>query len=172
MRGVSQEHVWNLAHGRRRAAFQKTVRSKNSFRISPAPQTEEKLMKIKRYQLQAAALSLLVFTICGPATQRLYAQQAAPDNTRTNRNDQAPTADQQKMNASDREMTQKIRKAIQQDKTLSTSGHNVKIVTQNGRVTLRGPVRSDDEKAHIRQRAVEIAGADHVDDQLEIAEKK
>jgi osmotically-inducible protein OsmY len=89
-----------------------------------------------------------------------------------NRGDQSPaavTADQQKMNKSDRILTQNIRKAVIADKSLSTYGHNVKIISQNGAVTLRGPVRSDDEKKAIIAHAVEVAGsADKVTDQLTV----
>ena len=83
-----------------------------------------------------------------------------------------PTADQQKNNASDRMMTQKIRKAVMADKSLSTYAHNVKIITQNGMVTLKGPVRSDEEKHAIEAKAIEIAGnASMVDDQLSVQPK-
>jgi hyperosmotically inducible protein len=98
-----------------------------------------------------------------------FAQQ--PDNTKVNKQDRAadaPTADQQKNNLSDRELTQKIRKAVIADKTLSTYAHNVKIIAQNGAVTLKGPVRSDDEKKTIMAKAAEIAGADKVTDQISV----
>lgn len=81
----------------------------------------------------------------------------------------SPTADQQKNNVGDREMTQKIRKAVMADKSLSTSAHNVTIITQNGMVTLRGVVRSDAEKNAIGAKAVEIAGsASNVSNQLTV----
>ena len=100
----------------------------------------------------------------------IFAQQ--PDNTRANK-DNAPTADQQKMNVGDREMTQKIRKAVIADKSLSTYAHNVKIITQNGTVTLKGPVRSEEEKKAIKDHAVEVAGdASKVDDQLSVKPKQ
>jgi hyperosmotically inducible periplasmic protein len=54
-----------------------------------------------------------------------------------------------KMNAADRTLTQKIRKSVMADKSLSTYAHNVKIISQDGMVTLKGPVRSDDEKKTI-----------------------
>ena len=98
--------------------------------------------------------------------------QPAPDNTKVNRDQTPPTADQQKMNASDRAITQQIRKAIHQDTSLSTYGHNVKVITQDGKVTLRGPVRSDDEKSNIEAKAVTVAGKDNVTDQLTIAPAK
>ena len=98
-----------------------------------------------------------------------FAQQ--PDNTGANK-DNSPTADQQKMNVGDREMTQKIRKAVVADKSLSTYAHNVKIITQNGMVTLKGPVRSEEEKKTIEAKAIEVAGdASKVDDQLSVKPK-
>lgn len=69
----------------------------------------------------------------------------APDNTKMNAGDQT-TADQQKEKRSDREITKQIRQAIIHDKSLSTYAHNVTIITQDGVVTIKGPVRSDEEK--------------------------
>jgi hyperosmotically inducible protein len=77
------------------------------------------------------------------------AQEPAPDNTKVNERDKSkaePTADQQKENLPDREITRQIRRSIMQDKSLSTYAHNVKVISQKGMVTLRGPVRSDEEK--------------------------
>src|SRR5580765_3089356 len=75
--------------------------------------------------------------------------QTPADNTKVNQRDRekgAATADQQKENASDREITQKIRQALMADKSLSTYAHNVKVIAQDGQVTLKGPVRTEDEK--------------------------
>ncbi len=99
---------------------------------------------------------------------------AAPDNTTMNQRDKnadEPTADRQKDNRSDREITQQIRKAITNDKSLSTYAHNVKVVTQNGQVTLKGPVRSDEEKRAIEAKATEIAGESKVTSELDIKAK-
>src|SRR5437660_6048388 len=88
--------------------------------------------------------------------------QDKPDNTKTNQADRQagePTADQQKNNKSDRETTKEIRKSIQSDKSLSTYAHNVKVIAQNGTVTLKGPVRSDEEKKIIQDKAAAVAGA-------------
>lgn len=98
--------------------------------------------------------------------------QTPPDNTKQNKDQTSPTADQQKMNPADRAITQKIRKAIHEDTTLSTYAHNIKIITQDGKVTLRGPVRSDDEKTNIEAKAIAVAGQGNVTDQLEIAPPK
>jgi osmotically-inducible protein OsmY len=95
-----------------------------------------------------------------------------PDNSATNKRDRsqgAVTADQQKMNKSDRDMTRDIRKSIMADKGLSTYAHNVKIISQNGMVTVKGPVKSDDEKRAVIAKAVAVAGsADKVTDQVSV----
>jgi hyperosmotically inducible periplasmic protein len=102
-------------------------------------------------------------------------QQTAPDNTKANKNDRygsATTADRQKMNAADTDLTKKIRTALRDDKTLSTYAQNIKIISQDGKVTLKGPVRSDDEKAGIEAKAVAIAGEGNVTNQLKVAPPK
>jgi osmotically-inducible protein OsmY len=95
-------------------------------------------------------------------------QQTAPDNTENNKDQTKPTADQQKMDSSDSAITQKIRKSIHDDTTLSTYAHNIKIITQNGKVTLRGPVKSEDEKSNLEAKAVSVAGQENVIDQLAV----
>lgn len=102
-------------------------------------------------------------------------QQAAPDNSKNNQGDAsagAMTADKQAMNPADRELTKKIRKSIMQDKTLSTYAHNIKIISQDGKVTLKGPVNSDDEKSNIQSKAAAIAGADNVTNNLQVTPAK
>ena len=99
-------------------------------------------------------------------------QQPAADNTKKNQDQVPPTADQQKMNTPDRTITQRIRKSIHQDKSLSTYAHNIKIVTQAGKVTLRGPVMSEEEKAALEDKAAAVAGKGNVTNQLEIAPSK
>ena len=95
-----------------------------------------------------------------------------PDNTKANKGDaskSATTADQQKMNADDADMTKKIRKSVIADKSLSAYAHNVKIITQNGKVTLKGPVRSEEEKQTIATKAADVAGgASNVDNELTV----
>jgi len=107
----------------------------------------------------------------GWALAQTASQDVPADNTKMNQGDQKasqPTADQQKDAHADLHMTQQIRKAIVQDKSLSTYAHNVKIITQNGQVTLKGPVRSDDEKRALEAKAIEIAGAGNVNDELNV----
>jgi osmotically-inducible protein OsmY len=101
-------------------------------------------------------------------------QSPAPDNTKVNQGDQNKsnaTADRQLENKSDREVAQQIRQAVMNDKSLSTYAHNVKIISQNGVVTLKGPVRTDDERRAIEKIAVAIVGQDKVTSQLEVKPK-
>jgi len=101
--------------------------------------------------------------------------QPSADNTKMNaqdRNNGQPTADQQKHDLTDRDITRQIRQSVIKDKTLSTYAHNVKIISQNGMVTLRGPVRSDDEKRAIEADAVAVVGQDKVTDELQVKAKQ
>ena len=91
------------------------------------------------------------------------------DNTRMNKADQKntqPTAQNQSNEKADREPAAAVRKAIVRDKSLSTNAHNVKVVAKDGTVTLRGPVRSDDEKTKVSQLTRQVEGVSNVDDQL------
>ncbi len=109
----------------------------------------------------------------GVALQFGWAQQ--PDNTGVNKEDRsgaAATADSQKENHNDRYLTQQIRKAVMADKSLSTYAHNVKVISQDGAVTLKGPVRSDDERKSIIAKAEQIAGQGRVTDQLSVKETR
>jgi hyperosmotically inducible protein len=115
----------------------------------------------------------LGFLTCGSISLR--AQSPAADNTKVNKRDRSKaeaTADQGKNNQSDVEIMQKIRKAVMDDKSLSTYAHNVKIISQDGKVTLKGPVRSEDEKRAIEQKATDVAGAGNVVDQITIKSTK
>jgi hyperosmotically inducible periplasmic protein len=120
--------------------------------------------------LYAAVIACLLLAGHVPA-MRAQDSTSQADNTRNNKGDQ-PTADQQKENTTDRQITQRIRSAVVKDKDLSTYAHNIKIITQNGEVTLKGPVRTEQEKESIESKAAEVAGSGHVTDQLEIAPKQ
>ena len=94
------------------------------------------------------------------------------DNTETNKRDRgerAVTAGDQDNGERDLGMTVKIRKAVVADKSLSTNGHNVKIIARDGHVTLRGPVASAVERAEIGRQAEAVAGVGHVTNDLEVA---
>jgi hyperosmotically inducible periplasmic protein len=112
---------------------------------------------------------VLVFAF---VTASLAVSAQAPDNTQVNKRDRAAgeaTADQQKNNRTDLDLTKDIRKSIMDDKSLSTYAHNVKVISQNGTVTLKGPVKSADEKNSVVLKAVSIAGgADKVVDQMSV----
>src|SRR3984893_3575467 len=115
----------------------------------------------KRSQTSAIVLALALSVSWVPSRAQSATSQAQPDNTKVNKRDKNPneaTADQQKMNAADRNLTARIRKSVMADMTLSTYAHNVKIISQNGIVTLKGPVRSADEVKSIVAKAVEVAG--------------
>ena len=132
------------------------------------------MMKVALYNL-VRPLLVGVFVI-GTLAAASGKQAASPqaDNTKINNRDRdanQPTADQQKETRSDRELSQQIRKAIANDKSLSTYAHNVKVITQNGTVTLKGPVKSEEEKKAVEAKAAEIAGEQKVTSQLEIKSK-
>jgi len=99
---------------------------------------------------------------------------SASDNTQLNqrdRNPNEPTADKQQNNRSDRDITQQIRKSITSDKTMSEYARNIKVITQNGQVTLKGPVRTDDEKSAIEEKAKAVAGEGNVTNDLTVKPK-
>ena len=95
------------------------------------------------------------------------------DNTKINKRDSSPsefTADQQGQTEEDIEITQKIRQAVVDDESLSINAQNVKIITIDGVVTLKGPVGSKEEKMVIEERAAQIAGKENVRNEIDIAD--
>lgn len=128
--------------------------------------------------VKATFWAVLLASALGISSMLVIAQEPAgqepapaPDNTKVNKRDQSktePTADQQKENPSDRDITRRIRRAILKNKSLSSYAHNVKIITQDGMVTLKGPVRSEEEKQAVEAKAKEVAGADKVTNELEV----
>lgn len=127
-------------------------------------------------QMLLGALALLVFggypgTV--PAADRAMEApaQTAPDNTGRNVRDRSGdtlTPGDQSENQADLTLTQRIRRELMADKSLSTDAKNVKIITINGIVTLRGPVNTVKEKSTIEAKAQSIAGTTNVDSQLEV----
>ena len=107
--------------------------------------------------------------------QDARAEPARPaDNTGINARDKsgATTLPTDQSGAkSDLELAAAVRKAIVDDESLSTLAHNVKVVTQGGAVTLRGPVQSADEKTRIGTLAQNTAGVTRVDNQLDIKQR-
>ena len=124
--------------------------------------------------MKRIALALVLSSaLLGPGTLAMAQESApvAPDNSAVNVRDRDPgamTAGQQSNTKSDVELTREIRRAVVKDHSLSMLAHNVKIVTANGSVTLRGPVKTEEEKAAIASKAQQISGADKVDNQLEV----
>lgn len=130
------------------------------------------LFQIARASVMTLALFLGSSWVSPVKAQSTDAKTKA-DNTEVNKRDQSPgaaTADQQKMNPADLDLTARIRRSIMADKTLSTYAHNVKIISQDGTVTLKGPVRSDDEVKSVVAKAVAVTGsAGKVVNQLSVA---
>jgi hyperosmotically inducible periplasmic protein len=94
------------------------------------------------------------------------------DNTAVNerdRNGDMATATDQSESPADRETTRRIRAIIVADDGLSTNAKNVKIVTNAGTVTLRGPVETEQERSRVAAAAQQVAGNDKVQNQLEVA---
>ena len=129
-------------------------------------------------RLKQIAFAIAIGLLVSQGAARIAAAQDQPpasDNTKTNKRDRsagAATADQAKNTANDREIMQKIRKSVVDDKSLSTYAHNVKIISQHGGVILKGPVRSEEEKTKIVQMATDVAGAGNVTDQMTIVPEK
>ena len=93
------------------------------------------------------------------------------DNTGKNirdRDSMTKTPLDQSESEADRKITQKIRQAIMSDGSLSTDAKNIKIITVNGVVTLRGPVSNSQEKDAIARKVNDVHGIVKVDNQLEI----
>lgn len=110
----------------------------------------------------------------GLVTTPAFAQ-APADNTKVNTRDReagAVTADQQKENPTDRELTRRIRQSVVGDTSLSIYAHNVKIVSRGGQVTLKGPVRTEAEKHAVEQKATAIAGAGRVTNEISVTAAK
>jgi osmotically-inducible protein OsmY len=125
---------------------------------------------------QVTKMSIVAITLLGLSLSApVHAQsddKTKPDNTAVNKRDRNPgeaTADQQKMDAADRDNTAKIRRSVMADKSLSTYAHNVKIISQNGTVTLKGPVRSEEELRSIVSKAADVTGSpDKVINQMSV----
>ncbi len=110
---------------------------------------------------------MALLSLCLTSLPVVAQTQTSPDNSRTNKvENQGGTADQQKNTKSDVQLMAEIRRSVVHDKSLSTYGHNVKIIVAGGAVTLKGPVHSDEEKQNIGSKAAAVVGQDKVDNQL------
>ena len=110
---------------------------------------------------------LALFVLSGTLLVSGVSFAQAPDNTANNKQHDI-TADQQSNAKSDRVIAQKIRRLLMADKSLSADAHNIKIITTNGAVTLKGPVNSEDEKQQVASKAADVVDASKVDNQLTV----
>jgi hyperosmotically inducible periplasmic protein len=129
---------------------------------------------MKAFGVKALLAQFVLLSSMGLLWAQQDTQGAPADNTKVNQRDRdksEPTADQQKNTPADRQLVQQIRKALVNDKSLSTYAHNVKVIAQNGAVTLKGPVKSEEEKQAVEAKAGDIAGADKVTSEIQVASK-
>ena len=119
-------------------------------------------MTLKSVRTLIAALAAVV-TLSSTVAATAVQQVPAP---------KPPTADKQSQSKTDLVITQKIRRAVVKDKSLSLIAHNCKIITRKGLVTLRGNVKTDVERSTIGEIAASVAGADKVTNQLVVKAKK
>jgi len=116
------------------------------------------------------ALSVLITLYAA----NVFAQDASvfsPDNSAINVRDRsrgAVTAGSQSNSKDDLELTARVRRAIIEDKSLSMMAQNIKVIGTNGQVTLRGPVKSDQEKSTIVSDVQGVPGVNVIDDRLEV----
>ena len=125
---------------------------------------------MKRTLLALACLSALTLAALADDNEK-----TKPDNTATNERDRSSetkTSGDQSNNSADLKITQAIRQALMKDRELSTTAKNIKVITANGQVTLRGPVKSAQEKAKIDQIAKSAAGGAKIDNQLDVKGSK
>jgi hyperosmotically inducible protein len=122
------------------------------------------MLKISNTILAASAAIVLT---CSIGYVPAHGQE--PDNSSQNKA-QSQTADDQKNAKNDRLLTANVRKAIVGDKNLSTYAHNVKIITHAGRVTLKGPVKSDEEKQQVLTDVASVVPSQNISNELTVKE--
>jgi hyperosmotically inducible periplasmic protein len=135
---------------------------------------------MKKLLLPLLASIVIVYSSEGQQAPATPSQPGASDptnadNTQRNSSEQnknTDTAEKQSNSKDDLALTQKIRQAVMKDDSLSMNAKNVKIIAQDGKITLKGPVDSQQEKDTIGVQAGEIAGKDKVDNQLEVKAAK
>jgi len=135
-----------------------------------------------RYSLRTCSPMVLATLMLGAACMKdsdNNVERTAPaalkpaDNTKMNERDRGPsiTPIDQGNTADDLNITQQIRKAVMADDSLSMDAKNAKIITANGVITLRGPVRSEEERKSLEAKAAQFAGTNRVENQLDVAVK-
>jgi len=130
----------------------------------------------KNSMLLVLSACLLLAVACASKTEtvdvaRKSSNATDADNTARNSRDRdgaTQTSGDQAENETDRKISASVRESVVADNSLSMNAHNVKIITSGGTVTLRGPVKSSEEKAAIESKAKQVAGVTRVDNLLEI----
>ena len=128
-------------------------------------------INFKSKNMKRTILTLACLSAVSLAALAADNKKAEPDNTATNERDRSgetKTSGDQSNSSADLKITQDIRRALMKDSELSTTAKNIKIITDNGQVTLRGPVKNPQEKAKIDQLARSAAGGAKIDDQLDV----
>ena len=118
---------------------------------------------------------LVIACFCGLGLTAMATddEKTKADNTATNERDRSgetQTSGDQSNSSADLKVTQAIRQTLMKDGELSMTAKNIKIITENGQVTLRGPVKNVQEKARVNQLAKSAAGGAHIVDQLDVNE--
>lgn len=124
-------------------------------------------MKFVRSTLAATAVLAIACSVFPVFSSAQTGQEASPYNSKANANHKK-TADDQPNASNDRLTTAKVRKTIMADKGLSSYAHNIKIITMNGQVTLKGPVKSEEEKQQIVTDLADVIPAGNITNQLTI----
>ncbi len=120
-------------------------------------------------------ITLSILCLSAFALSAIAQDTPAADNTGKNQRDRSgetKTSGDQSNSSTDVKMTAAIRRAVVHDGSLSMAAKNVKIITANGMVTLRGPVKTEAEKAKIAELAKSAAGDAKIDNQLEVKASK
>jgi hyperosmotically inducible protein len=147
-----------LSTGLERESYTPYILGKLTFR-----ERSLNMLLLNLRNVALAATALLCFIGTAPASSGTQ----APDNATQNKAHNQ-TADDQANSKADRQITAKIRKAIVGEKDLSTYAHNVKIITMNGEVTLKGPVQTEDEKQKVASLAASVVAPDKIVNDLTV----
>jgi hyperosmotically inducible protein len=138
------------------------------MRFICAATSAEQLLNMKQITISIFCLSLFTLSALAQDTP-------AADNTTKNQRDRSgetKTSGDQSNSSEDVKITAAIRRAVVKDHSLSATAKNVKIITADGAVTLRGPVKNEAEKAKIAELAQSAAGNAKIDNQLEVKASK
>lgn len=131
--------------------------------------------------MKVSACSTLIAVMASLPLMAIATPQSAPapaastghaaDNTAVNARDRSgdtPTSSSQSNDKSDVELAAAVRRALTKDSSLSMSAHNAKVIVSGNNVTLRGPVKSDDEKSRVETVVRSVAGVSQVTNELEV----